>query len=281
MLTRHSFHCLTSVRTRGRPCHGTGDGSASAPAERRSGAGRFGIAKRCWVQCSSIQRQVKIASSGCGRNRGHGSGNLSGKQESGLLLPCGATRGFVRAAFGPEVTPVVLHHYPKKHRDGDVERIIREAFYLGWISPNPRWLPFRAYPRLREQVTRWPCLPYDEGGTGLCHIGLTLSSDFGAQYVNHAGGTGAVSRLWVIPADIGKGARVSAELISSDFPAFYRALNKEFDPFPWQDRLAKMVCKMDMAPDHRSSDGSGKTSCIDIALFAMAIAGEDLAGSFS
>jgi CRISPR-associated protein Csb2 len=34
------------------------------------------------------------------------------------------------------VTPVVLHHYPKKNREGDVERILREAFHSASL-PEP------------------------------------------------------------------------------------------------------------------------------------------------
>jgi CRISPR-associated endonuclease/helicase Cas3 len=55
-----------------------------------------------------------------------------------------------------------------------------------------------------------------------------------------------------------------------DFGIFFRELHDN-DPFPWQTRLAKLVCETASWP--RSLDlptASGKTACLDIAVFAMA-----------
>ncbi|MHB8319074.1 MAG: type I-G CRISPR-associated helicase/endonuclease Cas3g [Acidimicrobiales bacterium] len=57
-----------------------------------------------------------------------------------------------------------------------------------------------------------------------------------------------------------------------DFPSFaefYRALNDR-DPFPWQERLAAAVAKNGWPTDIGVGTGMGKTSCLDIAVWAMA-----------
>jgi CRISPR-associated endonuclease/helicase Cas3 len=61
-----------------------------------------------------------------------------------------------------------------------------------------------------------------------------------------------------------------SDLSIQDFPAYFRALNG-VDPFPWQARLAELVCQGGSWP--RFIDlptGSGKTACIDIAVFHLA-----------
>jgi len=66
---------------------------------------------------------------------------------------------------------------------------------------------------------------------------------------------------------------MNAELTAGRFAEFYGAVHG-YEPFPWQTRLAEMVCASGEWP--RSIDlptASGKTSCIDIALFAMAVRG--------
>jgi CRISPR-associated protein Csb2 len=65
------------------------------------------------------------------------------------------------------VTPVVLHHYPKKHRDGDVERIIREAFISGGF-PEPETVAIQSVSAVEGAGHAMTMPPYDEGGPGLC-----------------------------------------------------------------------------------------------------------------
>lgn len=62
-------------------------------------------------------------------------------------------------------------------------------------------------------------------------------------------------------------------LTASDFPAYYRAVHN-YDPFPWQSRLAAHV--LDRGENGGWPDvlavptGCGKTSALDVALFALA-----------
>jgi CRISPR-associated endonuclease/helicase Cas3 len=53
------------------------------------------------------------------------------------------------------------------------------------------------------------------------------------------------------------------------FAEFFRAVNG-FDPFPWQERLAERVTKGDWPRALDLPTASGKTACIDIAVFALA-----------
>lgn len=56
----------------------------------------------------------------------------------------------------------------------------------------------------------------------------------------------------------------------TDFPAFFRAL-WNYDPFPWQASLAERACAGEW-PDYLAvPTGSGKTACIDIAVFTLAV----------
>jgi CRISPR-associated endonuclease/helicase Cas3 len=66
---------------------------------------------------------------------------------------------------------------------------------------------------------------------------------------------------------------VNNELTAAQFPEFYRALNGGHDPFPWQTRLAGLVCSGKWPKSLDLPTATGKTSCIDIALFAMAVRG--------
>ncbi|GIX00470.1 MAG: hypothetical protein KatS3mg111_3802 [Pirellulaceae bacterium] len=69
-------------------------------------------------------------------------------------------------------------------------------------------------------------------------------------------------------------------LDATRFSEFFREVHRDettgstFDPFPWQQRLAERVCSPGDAagwPDALAlPTGSGKTTCIDIALFALA-----------
>ncbi len=54
-----------------------------------------------------------------------------------------------------------------------------------------------------------------------------------------------------------------------DFSAFFRELHGR-EPFPWQRRLAMRVCETNWPDVIDLPTASGKTACIDIALFALA-----------
>ncbi len=55
----------------------------------------------------------------------------------------------------------------------------------------------------------------------------------------------------------------------SDFEAFFLELHGR-EPFPWQSKLASRVCTSDWPDVIDLPTASGKTACIDIALFALA-----------
>ncbi|MEC9360050.1 MAG: type I-U CRISPR-associated helicase/endonuclease Cas3 [Pseudomonadota bacterium] len=56
-----------------------------------------------------------------------------------------------------------------------------------------------------------------------------------------------------------------------DFDAFFLAVHG-YDPFPWQSRLARTLCETDTWPDLIDlPTASGKTACIDIAIFHLAV----------
>ena len=59
-------------------------------------------------------------------------------------------------------------------------------------------------------------------------------------------------------------------MTDSDFAAFYEAVHG-YRPFPWQERLAAQVLSADGWPDTLSlPTACGKTSAIDVAVFALA-----------
>lgn len=60
------------------------------------------------------------------------------------------------------------------------------------------------------------------------------------------------------------------ELQASDFRQFFFELHNK-DPFPWQEELAKQVCMSGWPDVIDLPTASGKTACIDIALFALAV----------
>ncbi len=64
------------------------------------------------------------------------------------------------------VTPVVLHHHPKK-REGDVERIVREAF-VSALLPAPEWVAVRPISRVTGAGHVREVPPFSEGGENLC-----------------------------------------------------------------------------------------------------------------
>ena len=59
-------------------------------------------------------------------------------------------------------------------------------------------------------------------------------------------------------------------LNASDFRRFFEDLHDK-PPFPWQISLAEQVCSEGWPDVIDLPTASGKTACIDIALFAMAI----------
>ncbi len=59
-------------------------------------------------------------------------------------------------------------------------------------------------------------------------------------------------------------------LTAADFPAFFREL-WEHDPFPWQSEFARRICLGDFPEYVAVPTGSGKTACLDAAVFALAV----------
>jgi CRISPR-associated endonuclease/helicase Cas3 len=58
------------------------------------------------------------------------------------------------------------------------------------------------------------------------------------------------------------------------FTEFFKAVYN-YDPFPWQERLAKRVCDGDWPRGIALPTAAGKTACIDIAVFALACRAKD------
>ena len=65
-----------------------------------------------------------------------------------------------------------------------------------------------------------------------------------------------------------------SNLGASDFEQFFLELH-EREPFPWQTRLAAQVCSSGWPKVIDLPTASGKTACIDIALFALAVRGHE------
>jgi CRISPR-associated protein Csb2 len=65
------------------------------------------------------------------------------------------------------VTPVVLHHYPKRNRDGDVERILLEAFESAAL-PQPIELRVQPVSRFQGAGHAKSMPEFTEGGANLC-----------------------------------------------------------------------------------------------------------------
>lgn len=60
-------------------------------------------------------------------------------------------------------------------------------------------------------------------------------------------------------------------LTADDFSAFFRELWEGHDPFPWQQEFARRLCIGEL-PDYVAvPTGSGKTACLDGAVFALAV----------
>jgi CRISPR-associated protein Csb2 len=77
------------------------------------------------------------------------------------------------------VTPVVLHHYPKR-REGDVERILREAFVSAHF-PEPTKISVRPVSRF-EGAGHARAIPFfTEGGESLCRYQTHITVEFDRQ----------------------------------------------------------------------------------------------------
>lgn len=61
----------------------------------------------------------------------------------------------------------------------------------------------------------------------------------------------------------------TASAATPTFAAFYRAINGR-DPFPWQDRLARLVAAEGWPAEIGVPTGLGKTACLDIAIWWLA-----------
>ncbi len=55
-----------------------------------------------------------------------------------------------------------------------------------------------------------------------------------------------------------------------EFGQYFREINQGHDPFPWQERLAAQVCVGEWPDVIDLPTASGKTACIEIAIFALA-----------
>jgi len=76
------------------------------------------------------------------------------------------------------VTPVVLHHYPKKRRDSDVERILSDAFISAGF-PEPKTLCVSAA-SIFEGAPHARSMPeFTDGGEKLCRYQVHASVEFG------------------------------------------------------------------------------------------------------
>ncbi|HWB87255.1 MAG TPA: type I-U CRISPR-associated protein Csb2 [Bryobacteraceae bacterium] len=75
------------------------------------------------------------------------------------------------------VTPVVLHHYPKKNREGDVERIVREAFDSA-LLPEPERICVGPASHFEGggHVRAMP--EFTEGGQSLCRYQTHVVVEF-------------------------------------------------------------------------------------------------------
>lgn len=63
-----------------------------------------------------------------------------------------------------------------------------------------------------------------------------------------------------------------SSLTADDFPAFFRELwGANYDPFPWQREFACRLCAKQVPDYVAAPTGSGKTACLDAAVFALAV----------
>jgi CRISPR-associated protein Csb2 len=80
------------------------------------------------------------------------------------------------------VTPVVLHHYPKKNREEDIERIVREAFHSA-LLPEPERIstsPVSVF----EGAGHAKSMPeFTEGGQTLCRYQIHVTVEFSTPVI--------------------------------------------------------------------------------------------------
>jgi CRISPR-associated protein Csb2 len=79
--------------------------------------------------------------------------------------------------FWGSVTPVVLHHYPKRNRDNDVERIILEAFESAKL-PRPKSIRSRSVSVLKGAGHAASIPTFSEGGETLCRYQTHVVAEF-------------------------------------------------------------------------------------------------------
>jgi len=77
------------------------------------------------------------------------------------------------------VTPVVLHHHPKK-REGDVERIVKEAFVSARF-PEPEFVSIRSVSAVEGAGHAMGLPPFMEGGANLCRFQTHVVARFAEQ----------------------------------------------------------------------------------------------------
>jgi CRISPR-associated protein Csb2 len=75
------------------------------------------------------------------------------------------------------VTPVVLHHHPRK-REGDLERIVKEAF-VSALFPEPESVIVRSVSALEGAGHAMAVPLFTEGGTNLCRYQTHVVARFG------------------------------------------------------------------------------------------------------
>jgi CRISPR-associated protein Csb2 len=94
-----------------------------------------------------------------------------------------------RSRAWASVTPVVLHHYPKKSRIDDVERIVREAF-LSALLPEPEEVRVQSVSAVTGAGLAAALPPFREGGDGLC----TYQTHVSVRFPNYVRGPVLVGR---------------------------------------------------------------------------------------
>jgi CRISPR-associated protein Csb2 len=78
------------------------------------------------------------------------------------------------------VTPLVLHHYPKKGRPEDAERIVREAF-VSALLPAPEEVWLRSISHFEGAGHALAVPPFEEGGAGMCRYQTHVIARFKRQ----------------------------------------------------------------------------------------------------
>jgi CRISPR-associated protein Csb2 len=77
------------------------------------------------------------------------------------------------------VTPLVLHHHPKK-REGDVERIVKEAF-VSALFPEPEFVSIRSVSAVQGAGHAMGLPSFTEGGAKLCRFQTHVVARFTQQ----------------------------------------------------------------------------------------------------